>query len=200
MTSASPATGRLGVLLPLGLGLLVGDVHDPPGEDDDLLSDVVDIVLGGDLVAAPPQAPRQRVPDDGVPGTTHVDGAGGVGGGVLHVHPEPGCGGGAVAGPAPQDLVEHALDHGRGVDGEVQIAVDGADRCDEPGRLYPGCQVLRDGCRGLPEGLGHREAGHGEIRPLDGGQLHREVKTARAGGLKGAGHRGADLILEIRHE
>ena len=161
-----PVVGLLGLgdLLP---DLLGGDVLGPPGHDDHLLPDVVHVVLGGDVVPAHPEAACQRVADDGVPGTSHVHRPGGVGGGVLDVHPEAGRPRFPEVLLLLRDLLQDIGDDGRRVRGEVQIAVHGLDAGDEPARrLYGRRDLLRDRLRGRPERLREGEARHGQVRLL----------------------------------
>ena len=69
-----------------GGDVLRPDVLQPPGQQHDLLADVVDIVLGGDVVTVGAHASGQRVADDGVAGPADVDRAGRVHRGVLQQH------------------------------------------------------------------------------------------------------------------
>ncbi len=104
-------------LLPVRLlNVLRRYVIDAPCQYDDLLPDIIDIVFCGDIVTAEPHRPRKSVTYYRIPGSSHVDGPGGVGGSVLHIHPDAVAAVTAVAiarfqylikGPAHQDPGVH---------------------------------------------------------------------------------------------
>ena len=154
--------------------LFLREVVHTPGEDDDLLSHIVDIVLGGDIVSAHCKSTCESISDDGIPCTTYMDRSGRVGGSVFDIDPDALLGPGTILTIGVQDVLDGTLDEHAVVHLEVEISVHWSYGYDGPSDLDPGCDLLCDHRRGLPKGLGHLEAGDCKVCSVCRGNLGLE--------------------------
>ncbi len=150
------------------------DVLQAPRQEHDLLADVVDQILSGDVVPAGPHASGESVPDDRVASSADMDRPGGIDGCVLQQHLLRPVLAPAVAGCLFQNGAHGGgCQHG-GVDLEVQIAILGPGPGDQGHGGQMAQRLLGDGGRRLAQRLGQREARHREIGDAGGWHLDLE--------------------------
>ena len=152
------------------VGLLLGEVVDSPGEDDDLLSDIVDVVLGTDIVTAHGKRTCKSISYNGISGTSDMDGTGWICGGVLHIHPNTFLRPGPIFVIRIEDALDGTFDESLLIHLEVEVSVHSGYGSDHADGYDLRCDLLRYHRRCLPKDLGHLEAWDREI----GGIVRRD--------------------------